>query len=217
MKIIVQIVAVSVFLLLAQFVSGETDNSEIFLSLSKTQGLNENELKRIFLDWSDVMETSRIYQVSKEFLPPKGPYQVKILFDFHPDKSNPRYKAGELTVNLKEKDYRGELLDADILEHRVLYYLDQSATIELHPDLTREENSYLSNQEWMRKYVQFDDTLVPVKLFRSQMYYIWSPDSNVYVIRLRLGNSGESYHLRIERTETSEEVELIHRRGLPII
>ena len=139
-----------------------------------------------------------------------------ILSNFHSDGSKGRYEARQLTVRLKGKDYQGELLQPDRIESRIRYFLDESAQIELNSELIREDCSYLAARNWKRKFVQYDETLVPIELLKPWMYYIWSPDKGVYVIRLRMGVSGESYHLRIERNEASEEVELVHKTGLPI-
>jgi len=200
------------------------------LPLAQTDGLSQYELQRIFADWGEITENSKIHRLSKSFRPPSGPSLVSIIYDCTWNGSTARYESKELRLELRKKSYSGELLDEELKNERHKCYLDQGATIEVDSKLTQADCMYLSRNFPSSKEVKFNDSSIPLKLIWPQVTYAYSPEKGLYILRLGVGYSGESYHLRIKRetsenvgtftkqnNDTVEELELIHKTGLPII
>ena len=214
---------------MVQFSLADQDTERKMLPLSKTDGLNAYELQRIFADWGEVKEESKIHQISKNSIPPSSRNCISIIFDCFWDGTGARYEAKQLSIQLNQSSYTGELFLPELISESNRYFLDNEARIEMHPKITQEECMFLKRAFQGKKNVTLNESSIPLELILPHVTYIYSPEDTIFIAQLGVGYSGESYHLRIKRDiskksgsfgskyeYSGEEFELIHRTGLPM-
>ncbi|MBC2593994.1 hypothetical protein H5P28_06935 [Ruficoccus amylovorans] len=149
------------------------------LPLSSIQGLNQNEVIRFLVDWSERFPDRQLYLVEKIQITPGAVKAISAIYNYRWENG---FYSGELcTINLEKTKYAGELLSDQRLYHFKIYEFDlvgKRVRIEAgNGTPTHEELEFIRQSFLSDKTVRFildkesDDTLrvsPPFALFQTE-------------------------------------------------